>query len=259
MRFSQSAYVRCTKDIAATILNRVFHVLGSKHTIVIETDDSIEAINKKIQKAEKSLEKENKCFTLLAFLDETDRMNSPYKDNVQSFLVNPVPDENFRVNLYVKESDAGHTIVVGMSSDDDFEHCYNREDWQDWCERMVRLYGCVIVFMEDSYEGGPWHLSSFFDPDGGDVRKTNVDTPAIDTNLYWELMDRLKEETGMSRSEQLQFAISDYETLAIVVKRQIDYLKKELDKEYKKESGIQEDDTDNNVQGNEIADEDLPF
>lgn len=102
-------------------------------------------------------------------------------------------------------------------------------------------------------------MSSFFDPDGGDVRKTNVDTPAIDTNLYWELMDRLKEETGMSRSEQLQFAISDYETLAIVVKRQIDYLKKELDKEYKKESGIQEDDTDNNVQGNEIADEDLPF
>ena len=258
MRIYQDAYIKCTKDAAVTILNRAFHALGPKNRLVIETDESIEAINKKIEKAEDRLRKNKKDFTLLDFLDERNRQDSPYKDYVQAFIDDPDPDycDDYRVSLSpVEKSEEEYTINI-RSCVDECQGFYGPNDWQDWCERMVRLYGCRIIFKDESWDERqrhPWHESYFYHQDGNDIKKTGVEL-VVDTAPYWALMDRLKEETGMSRSWQLELAISDYEYLVGHLKQRIESLEEELDKENKAEAGIQEEEPDK-----EISDEELPF
>jgi hypothetical protein len=255
MRIYQQAYIKCSKDTVVTILNRAFRALGSRNRLFIEADDCIEAINHTIGMAR------GMCFTLLDFLDDKNRMDSPYKDVVQTFIDNldidnPYPDEtNYHVSIAdLKELDSEYTLKVFLSTDDDYVNSYRDEDWQDWCERMVRLYGCRIVYHE---EGNPaegfWHSSCFYDPDGGEVKKTGVEL-AIDTTQYWELMDRLKEDIGMDLEAKLEFAKDDYENLALVLRDQIAALEQELNRVRKAKSGIQEDEP-----SKEINDEDLPF
>ena len=251
MRLHINAYVRCKKEMVVTILNRACFNAGLKNDPVFVIDDSLETINKKIE----GLWDEGPI-TLLDFLDDKNRKD--FLEHLEQSLVFGPPSEDqfledvqegFRVFLAgVMEINSEYTIEVRQAVEDGDEW-----NWQDWCERMVRLYGCRVVYKEETYEGGPWHSSCFYDPDGEDVKQTQVDTPIIDFTRYWELMDRLKEETEMSRCTQLELAISDHELLASQLKRNIDALKNDLYKEYKKE-GYTEDEPDK-----EISDEDLPF
>lgn len=253
MRAYQDIYIKCSKDALVTILNRAFLDMGSENRLaveVVEADDSIEVINQKIEKAKDYL-----AFTLLDFLDDRNRMDSPYKDRVQSFIENPDPNDEvvYCVSLHgVKESDAEYTLHIGSSDDDDYQASYDYDDWQDWCERMVRLYGCRVVFYEETVDG--WHTERFFDPDGSEVKQTKGGELEIDSFQYWERLNRLKEETGMSLSSQLELAIHDYESLGDHLKWEIRQLEIKLENAKKAESGIQEDEPHK-----EISDEELPF
>ena len=208
--------------------------MGSENGLaveVVEADDSIEVINQKIEKA-----KDDLAFTLLDFLDDRNRMDSPYKDRVQSFIENPDPngEVDYCVSLFdVKELDAEYTFHIGSSDDDDYQESYDYYDWQDWCERMVRLYGCRITTTEERVpdDGKPVQYSCFYELDPlGVVNQTVIDLHN-DLGRYWYLMDRLAAETGMTRCEQMRFAISDFESLAETLHEEIERMKKALETE----------------------------
>ena len=241
MRAYQDVYIKCTKDTIVTILNRAFHDLGQKNGLVVEADDGIEVINQKLDKA-----RDYWAVTLLDFLDDRNRMDSPDKDKVQSFIDNPdACGEGYDVHLYdVKESGAEFTLHVGYSDDDDCQQTY---DWQDWCKRMVRIYGCRILFYEETVDGG--HEEYFYDLDGSEVRETRGELE-IDSSQYWELLDRLKEETGMSLSDQLQLAISDYKSLS----KRLDWEIRQLEIKLENAEKAKADEPNK-----EISDEELPF
>lgn len=253
MRAYQDIYIKCSKDALVTILNRAFLDMGSENRLaveVVEADDSIEVINQKIEKA-----KDDLAFTLLDFLDDRNRMDSPYKDRVQSFIENPDPngEVDYCVSLFdVKELDAEYTFHIGSSDDDDYQESYDYYDWQDWCERMVRLYGCRVVFYEETVDG--WHQERFFDPEGSEVKQTKGGELEIDSFQYWERLNMLKEETGMSLSKQLELAIHDYESLGNHLQWEIRKLKTKLVNAEKAEAGKNEDEPNKEISG-----EELPF
>ena len=153
------------------MLNRAFRSLGSEE-IIINSDDTIAAINRKIRQANTILEGYHAEFTLLSFLDDGNRMESPYEDYVLSYIDEPEPvgSENYGVDLVdVKKHKTGYSLRIHSCRKDNQEG-YLREDWQDWCERMVRLYGCRIVTTEKRYgdtpdDGKPVQYTCFYELD----------------------------------------------------------------------------------------------
>ena len=132
------------------MLNRAFRGLKSEG-VTVGDDDTVEAINRTIQQANTILEGYHAEFTLPDFLDVQNRMNCPYEAYVLSYIDEPEPDgsANYGVDLIdVQEKDSGYSLRVA-SCRDEKQHGYLREDWQDWCERMVRLYGCRITTTEE--------------------------------------------------------------------------------------------------------------
>lgn len=213
------------------MLNQVFWGLKSEG-VTVGDDDSVEAINRTIQQANTILEGYHAEFTLLSFLDDRNRMDSPYKEYVLSYIDEPEPDgsENYGVDLVdVQEKDSGYSLRIA-SCRDEKQHGYLREDWQDWCERMVRLYGCRITITEERDDGKPVQYSCFYELDPlGIVNQTVIDLRK-DLSRYWYLMDRLAADTGMTRSKQMRLAISDFESLTETLRGEIERMKKALEK-----------------------------
>ena len=219
------------------MLNRAFRGLKSEG-VTVGDDDTVEAINRTIQQANTILEGYHAEFTLPDFLDVQNRMNCPYEAYVLSYIDEPEPDgsANYGVDLIdVQEKDSGYSLRVA-SCRDEKQHGYLREDWQDWCERMVRLYGCRITTTEERYtdapdDGKPVQYSCFYELDPlGVVNQTVIDLHN-DLGRYWYLMDRLVAETGMSRTRQMELVLSDFESMAETLQGEIARLKKALEKE----------------------------
>ena len=219
------------------MLTRVFRGLKSEG-VTVGDDDTVEAINRTIQQANTILEGYHAEFTLPDFLDVQNRMNCPYEAYVLSYIDEPEPDgsANYGVDLIdVQEKDSGYSLRVA-SCRDEKQHGYLREDWQDWCERMVRLYGCRITTTEERYtdapdDGKPVQYSCFYELDPlGVVNQTVIDLHN-DLGRYWYLMDRLVAETGMSRTRQMELVLSDFESMAETLQGEIARLKKALEKE----------------------------
>lgn len=216
------------------MLNRVFRGLKSEG-VTVGDDDTVEAINRTIQQANTILEGYHAEFTLLSFLDDRNRMDSPYKEYVLSYIDEPEPDgsENYGVDLIdVQEKESGYSLRIA-SCRDEKQHGYLREDWKDWCERMVRLYGCRITTTEEGMpdDGKPVLFTCFYELDPlGVVNQTVIDL-RNDLSRYWYLMDRLAADTGMTRDRQMRLAISDFESLAETLHGEIDRMKKALEKE----------------------------
>lgn len=219
------------------MLTRVFRGLKSEG-VTVGDDDTVEAINRTIQQANTILEGYHAEFTLPDFLDVQNRMNCPYEAYVLSYIDEPEPDgsENYGVDLIdVQEKDSGYSLRIGFDKDAD-QGGYLREDWQDWCERMVRLYGCRITTTEERYtdtpdDGTPVQYSCFYERDSlGVVNQTVIDL-RNDLGRYWYLMDRLVAETGMSRTRQMELVLSDFESMAETLQGEIARLKKALEKE----------------------------
>lgn len=219
------------------MLNRAFRGLKSEG-VTVGDDDTVEALNRTIQQVNTILEGYHAEFTLPDFLDVQNRMNCPYEAYVLSYIDEPEPDgsENYGVNLIdVQEKDSGYSLRV-VSFRDEKQHGYLREDWQDWCERMVRLYGCRITTTEERYTDTPddgtlLQYSCFYELDPlGVVNQTVIDLHH-DLGRYWYLMDRLVAETGMSRTRQMELVLSDFESMAETLQGEIARLKKALEKE----------------------------
>lgn len=214
------------------MLDRAFRGLKSEG-VTVDDGDSVESINRMIQKANTILEGYHAEFTLLSFLDDRNRMDSPYKEYVLSYIDEPEPDgsEDYGVDLIdVQEKDSGYSLRV-VSSRDEEQHGYLREDWQDWCERMVRLYGCRITTTEERVpdEGKSVLFTCFYEMDPlGVVTQTVIDL-RNDLSRYWYLMDRLATDTGMSRTRQMELVLSDFESMAETLQGEIARLKKALE------------------------------
>ncbi len=233
-RISTTAYVKGSPETIIQMLDRAFRGLKSEG-VTVGDGDPVEAINRMIQKANTILEGYHAEFTLLSFLNDRNRMDSPYKEYVLSYIDEPEPDgsDNYGVDLVdVQEKGSGYSLRI-VSSRDEVQHGYLREDWQDWCERMVRLYGCGITTIEERVpdDGKPVLFTCFYELDPlGVVNQTVIDLHN-DLGRYWYLMDRLAAETGMTRCEQMRFAISDFESLAETLHEEIERMKKALETE----------------------------
>lgn len=234
MRISTTAYLKGSREAVIQMLNRAFRGLKSEG-VTVGDDDTVEAINRTIQQANTILEGYHAEFTLPDFLDVQNRMNCPYEAYVLSYIDEPEPDgsANYGVDLIdVQEKDSGYSLRVA-SCRDEKQHGYLREDWQDWCERMVRLYGCRITTTEERVpdDGKPVQYSCFYELDPpGVVNQTVIDL-RNDLSRYWYLMDRLVAETGMSRTRQMELVLSDFESMAETLQGEIARLKKALEKE----------------------------
>ena len=234
MRISTTAYLKGSRETVIQMLNRVFRGLKSEG-VTVGDDDTVEAINRTIQQANTILEGYHAEFTLPDFLDVQNRMNCPYEAYVLSYIDEPEPDgsANYGVDLIdVQEKYSGYSLRVA-SCRDEKQHGYLREDWQDWCERMVRLYGCRITTIEERVpdDGKPVLFTCFYELDPlGVVNQTVIDLHN-DLGRYWYLMDRLVAETGMSRTRQMELVLSDFESIAETLQGEIARLKKALEKE----------------------------
>ena len=234
MIIGTTAYLKGSKEAVIQILNRAFRGLKSEG-VTVGDDDTVEAINRTIQQANTIMEGYHAEFTLPDFLDVQNRMNCPCEAYVLSYIDEPEPDgsENYGVDLIdVQEKDSGYSLRIA-SCRDEKQHGYLREDWQDWCERMVRLYGCRITTTEERMpdDGKPVLFTCFYELAPLDVVNQTVIDLHNDLGRYWYMMDRLAADTGMTRCEQMRFAISDFESLAETLHEEIERMKKALEKE----------------------------
>lgn len=130
-----TAYVTGSKESLIKLLNRVLRVTGSEKATV-SVDDSLESINVKIEQAKESMAKYNAEFTLIDFLDDRNRMNSPYKDYVLSYIDEEEPDgcEDYGVVLTNAQTKGDDYTIQIASHVHEAQGSYSSRDWDDWCE-----------------------------------------------------------------------------------------------------------------------------
>ena len=175
MIIETTALLSGSKKTIGDIINKAFAIIGSKK-LVVGLDDSVEAINLKIKDANDILEKYKADFTLMDFLDDYNRMHSPCKDFVLSYIDEEehVGGEDYGITLgNVTERGDEYSVEIG-SQVYDYQGSYEGFEWRDWCERMVRIYGCKILlkrayFDAHAPEGEDHSLGCderIFEPDG---------------------------------------------------------------------------------------------
>jgi len=134
------------KEVVVSILCRVLDSLEK-----VNGEDSIDVINRKIRSVNAKMADYHTEFTLMDFLDSVNRMESPCKDYVLSFIDDEEPDgsEDYGIVLKeVQEDGMGCTLVLDAHV---YGHqgSYTGSDWHDWCRRMVGLYGVRISLVQD--------------------------------------------------------------------------------------------------------------
>ena len=176
------------KEAIAKVLNQAFRLFG-RDKIVLDANASLEEMNEKIHEALYRMEGDPDLddqpeeygteFTLMDFLDDYNRMHSPCKDFVLSYIDDDEPDgtEDYGVYLTDVTKESDEYMVKVKSFVNECQNTYWGEEWWDWCERMVRLYGCkVVLHREEIYgsdiEDDETRLFSF---DGDSVKQTILD------------------------------------------------------------------------------------
>ena len=133
------------REAIATILNRAFKFY-TRGKVVIEYDDDVCAMNRKIQEANAHMSGFDAEFTLMDFLDDRGRMDSPFKDWVLSYL-DEVPDgsEDYDVQIVgVTDCDGNFTLRI-ESHVKEHQRSYTDTDWHYWCTRMSDVHGVRIT------------------------------------------------------------------------------------------------------------------
>ena len=180
MIIETTALVSGPKKTIVDIINKALAIIGSKK-IVVGLDDGVETINLKIKEANDVLEEYGADFTLMDFLDDYNRMHSPCKDYVLSYIDEEEPDgsEDYGITLGdAKEKGDEYSVEIGTRLYY-YTRSYESFDWWDWCERMVRIYGCrILVKRIYSYANVPEGEDApdgcderFFEPDGASVKQ----------------------------------------------------------------------------------------
>ena len=186
---STTACIAGPKEAMVKILNQAFRLFG-RDKIVVDADASLEEMNEIIQEARYRMEGDPDLedqpaeygaqFTLMDFLDDYNRMHSPCKDFVFSYIDDDEPDgtEDYGVGLADVTKNGDEYILKILSQVNESQDTYWDEDWRDWCERMVRLYGCKVflhkvseVYESDIHE----EETRLFEPVGDSVKQTALD------------------------------------------------------------------------------------
>lgn len=189
LTISTTACIAGPKEAMVKIFNQAFRLFG-RDKIVVDADASLEEMNEKIREANYRMEGDPELdeqpaeygtkFTLLNFLDDYHRMHSPYKDFVLSYIDDDEPDgsEDYSVYLNDVTKEGDEYIVKVKSVVNESQDTYWDEEWWDWCERMVRLYGCKVflhkvseVYESDIHE----EETRLFEPVGDTVKQTALD------------------------------------------------------------------------------------
>lgn len=185
-----TAYIVGTREAAVRILDQAFHLFGSDR-IIVNADATLEQMNSMIQEANYRMDGDPDLeeqpaeygaeFTLLDFLDVPSKINSLCELAVLSYIDEENPDgtEDYSVYLNDVTKEADEYIVKVKSSVNESQDTYCDEEWCDWCERMIRLYGCKIILHreEDVYESDIHdEQTRLFQMDGDSVKQTMLDT-----------------------------------------------------------------------------------
>ena len=189
LTISTTACIAGPKEAMVKILNQAFRLFG-RDKIVVDTDASLGEMNEIIQEARYRMEGDPDLedqpaeygaqFTLMDFLDDYNRMHSPCKDFVFSYIDDDEPDgtEDYGVGLVDVTKNGDEYILKILSQVNESQDTYWDEDWRDWCERMVRLYGCKVflhkvseVYESDIHE----EETRLFEPVGDSVKQTALD------------------------------------------------------------------------------------
>ena len=189
LTINTTACVVGSKEAVVKILNQAFRLFG-RDKIVVDADASLEEINEKIHEAnyrmagdpdlDEQPEEYGTEFTLLDFLDDYNRMHCPYKDFVLSYIDDDEPDGSEDYDVYLNDvtKEGDEYIVKVKSFVNECQDTYWDEEWWDWCERMVRLYGCkVILNKEEELYGSDIDNKEtrMFKADGNAVKQTTLD------------------------------------------------------------------------------------
>lgn len=185
-----TAYIVGTREAAVRILDQAFHLFGSDR-IIVNADATLEQMNSMIQEANYRLMGDPDLdeqpagygarFTLLDFLDVPSKINSLCELAVLSYIDEEHPDgsEDYGVGLTHVTKEADDYIVKILSVVKECQDTYCDEEWWDWCERMVRLYGCKVILHRESgvYESDLHDEETIlFQMDGDSVKQTMLDT-----------------------------------------------------------------------------------
>ena len=187
---SSTACIAGPKEAIVKVINQAFRLFG-RDKIVVDADAGLEEINQKIQEARYRTEGDPDLedqpaeygarFTLMDFLDDYNRMHSPCKDYVLSYIDEENPDgtEDYGVYLNDVTKEDDDYVVKIKSVVNESQDTYWDEEWWDWCERMVRLYGCKVflnkvseVYESDIHE----EETRLFEPVGDSVKLTALDS-----------------------------------------------------------------------------------
>ena len=140
-----------TRDAIIRILNRAFRVCSSGE-LKIADNDSLETINAKIKAANEYLSQFPTGFTLMDYLDDQSRMDSPFKDFILSYIDEEEPDgsENYDANPVEVTADGdGYTLKI-VSSVREGQRTYDPENWHYWCAMISISDACLISIKKDN-------------------------------------------------------------------------------------------------------------
>ena len=211
---SNTAYIVGSKEAIVRVINQAFRLFG-RDKFVVGEGDGLEEINEKINDVnyrmvgdpdlDEQSEEYGTEFTLLDFLDDNNRMHSPCKDFVLSYIDEAYPNEteDYSVCL-VNVAEEGDEYIVKLESVvDECKDTYWDEEWWDWCERMVRLYGCKVVLHREEELYG-------FDIDDKDTRLFELDGDVVkqtmlDENPYEDAVEEPESSSQTEEDEDLPF------------------------------------------------------
>ena len=117
----------------------------------IADDESIETINDKINAANEHMAGYRTAFTLMDYLDDRARMDSPFKERVLWYIdVEPDGSENYDANPAGVTAEGEEYTLTIVSRVREGQHTYYPEDWHYWCGMMSVYYDCLIKFKKEN-------------------------------------------------------------------------------------------------------------
>ena len=140
-----------TREAIVRILNRAFRMCSSGEYMIAD-DDGLETINGKIGAANEHMSGFRTGFTLMDYLDDQSRMDSPFKDYVLSYIDEEEPDvsENYDANPVDVTVKGGEYTLKIVSCAGEGQRTYCPEDWHYWCAMISISDDCLISFKKDN-------------------------------------------------------------------------------------------------------------
>lgn len=133
------------REAVIRVLNRALRMVAYGKYMIAD-DDSLDAINGKICAANEHMAGFKTGFTLMDYLDDASRMNSPFKDFVLSYIDEEEPDgsENYDANPVDVSMEGEEYILRIRSIVLEGQRTYLPEDWNYWYGMISVSDGCLI-------------------------------------------------------------------------------------------------------------------